>query len=156
MKTKLMMMVLMMCLSFASFAQKKTVVISEKDISLQHRLKCQYAMRINKETNDTVTYVYVAFQNSEYTTIIDIASILFDVSKNRDNVKKFTKTLKDALQEMGNKTTIEWDEENYRISLYDFSKSLYLRESRKKGDGYTILPKSKVEDLISWLESNGF
>ena len=38
-----------------------------------------YEQRIDLDKGDTLTYLYMGYQNSEYTTITDIQSIMFTI-----------------------------------------------------------------------------
>lgn len=137
-----------------SNAQEKRMPISKMKIGT---VNCLYEMSINLDKGDTVNYIGLSFQNSQYSSITDIKSIFFfNPSKDSSSVLSFVKNLKMAYNEMGNKTAILWDKKEYSISLYDFTNLLYLREPRSKGDGHTMLTKKDVEKLINWFNTIGF
>lgn len=135
------------------FGQKKVINISETKIGT---VSCKYSQSIDLEKGDTLTYVFLGFSNAKYTTITDIVSIMFLIIDDSSNVIGFVKNLKSAYNEMGSKSTISWDKEEYKINLYDFTDNLYLYEAESSGSGYTILSKKQVEKLYTWLEGIGF
>jgi len=150
---KFIILFLLSTFSLVVTAQNKTVKISELQIGV---LSCKYSMRIDLEKKDTIRYIYLGFQNAKYSSITDIKSVMFDVSKDSTDVYDFKKDLKMALSEIGNKTSISWDKKNYSVALYDFNNKLYLREASKDGSGYTLLTKGQVEKLIDWIDIIGF
>lgn len=134
------------------YGQTKKVTLAETKIS---NVNCKHTKVINLDNGDTSCYVFFGFQNAEYTTITDIVSIMFN-AKDTSEIKEFTKCLKSAYSEMGNKSTITWDKTKYRIILYDFSSDLYLKQPTSRGKGYTLLSKENVLLLINWIESIGY
>jgi hypothetical protein len=107
-------------------------------------------MAIDLESQDTLSYVYLGFQNAKYTSITDIKSIFF--SKD-DIFKQFLKDLKIALEELkkNEKTNLNWDRSpNYQLKIYDFSKNLYVFEGEGTG-GYTLLTQKNIQILIEQL-----
>ncbi len=146
-------LLLILITSVCCNAQIKRLKLSEIKIGA---INCTYNKSINIESNDTSTFIYLGFQNNEYKSITDIISIYFDTSIDSVSVFKFVKDLKTAYNEIGNKSSLRWDKEDYTIILYDFTDLLYLAEPRSKGKGYTQLTKKQVENLVLWFESIGF
>jgi hypothetical protein len=128
-------------------AQKKTIDVSSIKIG---QISGKYSKVIDLEKNDTLSYVYLGFQNFKYRTISDTRSVFF---AKQEDLKSFVEDLKAALPEIGSKQNIDWKRQLYSISVYDFSSSLYLFERPSKGDGHTIISKKELEKLISWLET---
>ena len=148
MKTNL--LILLISITFLSAnAQIKNVKISESRIA---SIGAKYAKMINVEKEDTSYYVYLGFQNAKYESITDIKSIMIH---SKEDLELLIKDLKLASADMGTKTTISYKSESFSVSVYDFSKELYLEEG-KKGSGYTKLNKKSVEKLVIWLESIKF
>lgn len=137
-------------LPFLSFAQTKTVKISEQKIG---PLNCEYTHKINIESGDTTTYVYIGFRNQKYRQLIEYKSILFPANE-KDHVNQFIKDLTTALPEIGSKTQVSWDRDYYSINLFDFGSSLYLYTP--DGGANTMLTKKQTESLIAWLKEIGF
>jgi hypothetical protein len=132
---------------FLSFSQKKTVNLLESKVG---PISLKYSMAIDLESQDTLSYVYLGFQNAKYTSITDIKSIFF--SKD-DIFKQFLKDLKIALEELkkNEKTNLNWDRSpNYQLKIYDFSKNLYVFEGEGTG-GYTLLTQKNIQILIEQL-----
>lgn len=128
-------------------AQKKTIDVSLIKIG---QISGKYSKVIDLEKNDTLSYVYLGFQNFKYKTISDIRSVFFP---KQEDLKSFVEDLKTALPEVGSKQNIDWKRQLYSISVFDFSSNLYLSERPSKGDGYTIISKKELEKLIAWLET---
>lgn len=143
-------LVLFSLFTVSMIAQRKTVDISSLKAG---QVSAKYSKVINLETKDTVSYVYLGFQNAKYSSISDIKSIMLS---RQEDLKEFIKDLKIALPEINTKQNIDWTKNNYGLTVYDFSNGLYLREKEKNGSGYTILQKKDVEKLIIWLESIDF
>lgn len=128
-------------------AQKKTMDVSSIKIG---QISAKYSKVIDLEKKDTISYVYLGFQNFKYRTLSDIRSVFFP---KQEDLKSFVEDLKTALPEMGSKQNIDWKRQLYSISVFDFSNNLYLFERPSKGDGYTTLSKKELEKLIEWLDS---
>ena len=144
MKTKLTTLIaILFC--FTLSAQIKTINITENKIN---GLSCEYSKSIDLEKGDTLYYIFLGFQNANYSNIIDIKSLFF---KNNTVLKQFIKDLTAGLNEMDNKaTSISWARDSYTIDKHDFSTSLYISESKGTG-GYFIFNKKSVNKLLKWL-----
>jgi len=59
--------------------------------------------------------------------------------------------LKSAIKEMPNKPDMNWSRKNYELTLYTFSKSLYLKTPKDSLKGYTLLSSKTAQKLIDWL-----
>jgi hypothetical protein len=132
------------------YSQEMRKTMSTKQIG---RITCKHDLKINLETKDTTVLVYLGFQNLEYTSITDIASIIFIPKLDSTALPMFIADLKAASEYIGTKTSVRWDKTYYSIYLYDFTNSLYLAERKKSGGGYTTLSKKEVTNLLLWLES---
>lgn len=128
-------------------AQKKTMDVSSIKIG---QISAKYSKVIDLEKKDTISYVYLGFQNFKYRTLSDIRSVFFP---KQEDLKSFVEDLKTALPEMGSKQNIDWKRQLYSISVFDFSNNLYLSERPSKGDEYTTLSKKELEKLIEWLDT---
>ena len=137
-------------IALSGLAQVKTVSLLQAEIG---PLFCKYYLSIDIEKKDTAKYVFIGFQNKEYSAIVDTKSVFFTVTENFAELLEFNQTLKTALPEMGNKSSISWVKSYYSVYLHDFNTSLYLKEPDSAGDGYTTLTKKQVEKLIIWIES---
>jgi len=131
------------------YSQKKRVDISSEKIG---SLICSYTMSIDIDKADTLYYVYIGFQNKEYSHITDIKSVMFVDTK---ELSQFTSDLKKMIPEMDEKkNNFEFKRTDYVLSKYDFTKDLYLKETRR--GGYTSISKGQVEKLIEWIEGLQF
>lgn len=134
-------------ISIIGFSQKKTIKILEANAG---PISLSYSMNVDLEKQDTLFYVYIGFQNAKYTTLTDIKSLFFTQD---DVLKQFIKELSTALNELEKNEKIEmlWDRSpNYKLQLYEFSKSLYVIEGKGTG-GYTNLTKKQIASLIESL-----
>lgn len=150
-KLKLFTAAIILCITCQ--AQVKTIVLSEKNIET---LRCKHVMNINLDNQDTITYIFMGFQNSDYSSITDIRSISFHFRPGVDELDGFIKNLESSLVEMKLRSNISWIRKRYVITLYDFSIWMYLCESRKNGDGCTKINRRTVQKLIDWLKSCDF
>ena len=66
----------------------------------------RYEQRIDLDKGDTLTYLYMGYQNSEYTTITDIQSIMFT---KKSDVESFITDIKKIVEFMGDKKEISFD-----------------------------------------------
>ena len=128
-------------------AQKKITELAKTKIGTINGL---YQKTIDFDKNDTSYISMLRFQNSKYSSITDNVYIAFLHEKNKNS---FIEDLKAAIPQMGTKTTMLWDRNDYSLNVYDFSKNLYVREAKRRGSGYTEISKSQVEKLIEWLSS---
>ena len=107
----------------------------------------RYEQSINLDKGDTLTYLYMGYQNSEYTTITDIQSIMFT---KKSEVESFITDIKKIVEFMGDKKEIGFDRDDYFLKLYDFdSKRLRVGKDFKKT---TVVFEKNVRKLIVWLE----
>ena len=93
--------------------------------------------------------VYLGFQNAKYSTITDIKSVaFFDTS----NFNKFKIDLLNAYKilDKGEKVEMFWENSNYKLNLYDFSKNIYITEPKGTG-GYTAISKRQLGKLLENL-----
>jgi len=107
----------------------------------------RYEQGIDLDKGDTLTYLYMGYQNSEYTTITDIQSIMFT---KKSDVESFITDIKKIVEFMGDKKEISFDRDKYFLKLYDFdSKRLRVGKDYKKT---TVVFEKNVRKLIVWLE----
>ena len=107
----------------------------------------RYEQSIDLDKGDTLTYLYMGYQNSEYTTITDIQSIMFT---KKSEVESFITDIKKIVEYMGDKKEIGFDRDDYFLKLYDFdSKRLRVGKDYKKT---TVVFEKNVRKLIVWLE----
>lgn len=135
--------------SVFSFAQTKRETVSEIKIGT---VSCSHNRSINTETGDTIAYVYLSFQNMEYSSITDIKSVMLPIGDSYTDVADFLKDLKAAQTEMASKVSMSWDRERYDLILYDFSKSLYIYSGGKDVTGHTTLTMKQVTEMIAWFD----
>ena len=55
----------------------------------------------------------------------------------------------------GEKVDMDWNREEYKLTLYNFSKNLILTEGKGTG-GYTLLSKNNVRDLMELVSTVDF
>jgi hypothetical protein len=136
-----------------SYSQTKKITIAKKQIGF---VECQYDKSIHIETSDTSNYLSFWFQNKKYKSIVDIKSLIFTTTKDSSSVFEFVKSLKEAYNEIGNKSDIMWNKPLYRMSLFSWTDNLYLYEPSEEGSGFTTLNKEETNQLINWIEEIGF
>ena len=128
------------------YSQNISNTLSEKKIFGFASVK--YEQNINLDSKDTLTYVSLNYQNSQYTAIPDIQSIVFI---NKNDAESFISDLKSIVEYMGDKKNIYYDRDKYYLGLYDFdSKRLRVGKDNEKT---TVVFEKKVRVLIDWLES---
>lgn len=145
MRRIVMMIALMMCFVFNSFSQRQNSSITNTKIG---PIDWSYSMSINLETQDTTYYVSGKFKNFKYSYINDIKVIV--IIRQLD-LKQLIVDLKQVYNKMGNDETINYKREFYVLNLYDFTKNLYIGDSRDLG--YTYLTKNQVEKTYMFLET---
>jgi len=129
-------------------AQRKTVKVSELRVGYTH---LQKAISIDLDKGDSLKYVYISFKNDKYKSITDIKSvILYSV----DEYNQFRKDMKLAFQEMTTGSSINWARDEYTISVYDFTNTVYLSDKRRLRT--TQLYKKDLNKITQWLDSNEF
>jgi hypothetical protein len=137
-------------LSISVSAQVKRDKYLEKTAG---NLKITY-QKITDMDNDKITYVvFFTFQNDKYRSITDIKVVgLYNVA----DIEQCKKDMKTAFKQMftTEKVTMDWIRAKYKLSLYDFTNSLYFSEG--KGTGYTIMPKRAVSNFIEIISTIDF
>lgn len=131
----------------AAFGQIKTVTVSETKtggIELLHRKE------IDLGKGDTLSFVVLSFQNEEYTAIKDKKYWAFSDTA---QINKLVKNIKSALNEVGQKVSVRWDEKDYSVAVYDFNKAVYFYEPISKGKAHVSINKSQAEKMVKWLEA---
>ena len=127
------------------FSQKVKNTLDEIKIFGFSSIK--YEQSIDLDSGDTLTYLYIGYQNSEYTTITDIQSIMF---LRKSEVESFIVDIKKIVDFMGERKDITFDRDKYYLGLYDFdSKRLRVGKDFKKT---TVVFEKNVRKLIIWLE----
>jgi len=137
--------------SISAFAQVKRDKFLEKYAG---NLKITYQRTIDMEKEDTRYSVFLSFQNDKYKTLTDIKVIgLYSVA----DIEAITKDMKNVFKQMfsGEKTNMDWTREKYKMTLYDFTTSMYFAEAKGTG-GYTIMPKRAVSDFIEIISTIDF
>lgn len=137
-------LLLLMSICGLGFSQTTRETITEKKIGT---LSCAQ-VRATTEKGETSVYVNLSFQNSDHPNTVDIRTITIPVAELSD----FIQDLKSAQAEMGKKANKSWDRKRYNITLYDYSKNLYLYSEKAKVQGYTILTLKQVAELMAWLD----
>ena len=126
--------------SFVGFSQTIKKKISDKKI---FNLICENTMKVDLTNSDTSYYIFCAFQNMNYSQIIDLGSVYIN---SRYSLDKTINELKECLKYMDEKS-ISYSIGSFQI--YDFSNNLYINDKSK----YTTLTKKHVLTWIEWLES---
>lgn len=150
MKNLVFISICLFCYVTTVYGQIKRNTISESKIG---GVSTKYFKSINIESNDTIYYVHLKFQNLKYKSISDI--IILDI-KNQDEKNELVQDLKSAVIEVEKKVEMFWLRESYAILVFDYSNKMMLSEPPKKGKGFTALTKKQAEQLILWLESFEF
>jgi hypothetical protein len=114
----------------------------------------KYQRSVDLDKGDTTYMVYFIFQNAKYTSITDTKIIAF---YEKSSIAQLMKDMKSAYKQMitGEKVSIDWNREKYKLNLYDFSNDLYLIEGKGTG-GYTMMSKKDVADLMEALSTIDF
>lgn len=96
------------------------------------------------QNDDTTTYFVFTYQNQKYQHISDLGIILmFD----KGNVKKFAEVLKEYSQKE-DKIQLSYKLKDFSIELYDFSKNIYINDSKGKYTSVSKKQASKMADEI--------
>ena len=105
---------------------------------------CKY-----KKNGNTDGYIYIGYQNPDYTTIIDIISIMLS---RRETVENHIKDLESSLTYLGTNQTVRYTKNNsYKILVYDFwKKGIYIGNHKDKE--YRLYKKYLIK-YIDWLKS---
>lgn len=149
---KLIISVFLLIFFLSGFSQTKR----EKfiDVYAGGNVKLTYQATIDLDKKDTTWGAYLIFQNAKYTSITDTKVIaLYD----KETINQFLKDLISAFKQMnlGEKVSLSWARDKYILNLYDFSKDLYLQESKGTG-GYIPMSKKNVGDLIIQISTIDF
>ena len=126
--------------SFVGFSQTIKKKLSDKKI---FNLICENTIKVDLTNSDTSYYIFCAFQNMNYSQIIDLGSVYIN---SRYSLDKTINELKECLKYMDEKS-ISYSIGSFQI--YDFSNNLYINDKSK----YTTLTKKHVLTWIEWLES---
>ena len=126
--------------SFVGFSQTIKKKLSDKKI---FNLICENTMKVDLTNSDTSYYIFCAFQNMNYSQIIDLGSVYIN---SRYSLDKTINELKECLKYMDEKS-ISYSIGSFQI--YDFSNNLYINDKSK----YTTLTKKHVLTWIEWFES---
>jgi hypothetical protein len=95
--------------------------------------------KIDKEITGSKKYVdfFYGFQNKEYTSIIDIGSVMFS---DKINLEKFVSAIELlTTKNAGVNITVQF--KGGKVYLYDFSENIYLEETSGK---YTTFTKDEA------------
>jgi len=96
------------------------------------------------ENSDTSTYFSYTYQNQKYQHISDLGIILtFD----KASVKQFAEVLKEYSQKE-DKIQLSYKLKDFSIELYDFSKNIYINDSKGKYTSVSKKQASKMADEI--------
>ena len=125
-------------------AQTITKVISEETIGF---LTCKHAMYI--EDDDTTYYISNLYQNREYTTITDIAGLIF---YKQSDIDSLIINLNKCLTFIGTTdATVRFDETNYSlVILSSWKNALFIYDNKNK---HTIMKQKHLQEWIQWLSS---
>lgn len=148
--------IILFCLSISTIAQIKTVSVS--DLKLSKVADFEYKQLINLDSKDTTKVVYISWRNKEYSHIVDISSILFNLDKDPELLKRFVDDLKSANKHIEKGEELSWIRKEYVITLPldENNKYVWLYEPKSEGGGYTSFNKKEIEKTIAWFEQNGF
>jgi hypothetical protein len=117
-------------------------------------VKLTYQRSIDLDKGDTLYMVFFIYQNAKYSTITDTKVIgLY----NKEELAQFVKDMKTAYKQMitGEKVSIDWSRDKYKLSLYDFTNNLYLAEAKGTG-GYSIMSKKNVAEMLELVTTIDF
>jgi hypothetical protein len=137
-------------------AQTKTNTIVKTKIGNLTSVAYQEFIDLKKE--DTTRYVYLGFQNSQYSYISDNAGIYFwNPETDKSDINNFIKDLQIMIDNLGN--TMFNEEKHYRIHISEKLPRLIFigcgSEDSKRG-AYTTINKKNAEELINWLNTTQF
>lgn len=147
--------VLLFIMSLQLYSQKTTTTIYDDKIGT---ISCKFSRTIDLSNSDTSYYVYCGFQNQKYSSITDLGSVFITDQK---GLLKIIEELKGCLKYMDDKSNnysvdlVSYGEVSGSLTLYDFSKNLYVTDRSDLLPKYTTLNKKKVIKWISWLEMVG-
>ncbi len=136
------------------FAQKKNITLkhfSGKN-STTH-LEGDFSQFIDMDKGDTTHYVSFTFQNSKYSTITDMVSVI--ITK-KTEWEEFLSDLKAASESWSKGESISWDRGSYSLAVPAKGKRAFFQEPNKKGSGYTVLYKKDIDRIIEWSQQFKF
>jgi len=138
---KITLIIIALTMALSSYSQKEQKELSSFKISAPY-VSADHTQIENRE------YVYIGFQNVEYSSITDIHSIM--LTKHVD-LNQFAKDLKDAISRAKLKKTVYWDSNSkYKIYVYDFSNAIYISDTESIS-GHTSLSVKKAQKLLDWI-----
>jgi hypothetical protein len=140
----------MLLISGLSIAQTKKISIADVTID---KIDVKYIKDVNLSTNESKYYSYLAFQNQEYSSIIDSQIIGFFKQSELD---EFITDLKAVEKQMltKEKVNVNWTKHNYGLDLYDFNSNyVYLRNLRNGHNGYTTITLKSLTKIIEKLST---
>jgi hypothetical protein len=143
--------IILILFSINSFGQMKRDKFIEKNIG---GVKLIYQRAVDIEKGDSTYVLFFSFQNAKYSRLTDIKIIgLFS----RNAIEQWMKDMKSAYKQIltGEKVDMDWNREEYKLTLYNFSKNLILTEGKGTG-GYTLLSKNNVRDLMELVSTVDF
>lgn len=117
-------------------------------------VKLTYLRSVDLDKGDTTYMVFFIFQNAKYTSITDTKIIgLYD----KASIEQWMKDMRSAYKQMitGEKVSIDWTRDKYKLTLYDFSNNLYFAEAKGTG-GYTMMSKKNVAELMEFVSTIDF
>ncbi len=138
---KITLIIIALSLALSSYSQKE-----QKELS-SYKISTPYISASHTQIEDR-DYVYIGFQNIEYSSITDIHSIM--LTKQVD-LNQFADDLKDAISRAKLKKTVYWDKnKEYKIYVYDFTNSIYISDTESIS-GHTALSVKKAQKLLDWI-----
>ena len=133
----------MLLFSISTFAQTSRTTLSEVKIvgftSVEHNLT------IYHDSGDSLQYVYLRYQDSDYQYITKRESIM--ISSERILLSLIS-DLKVMLTKITTKENFSFSHGKYKLTCYDFSKYLYIGD----GDSNTKINQKQAQKLLTWLE----
>ncbi len=133
----------MLLFSISTFAQISRTTLSEVKIvgftSIEHKLT------IYHDLGDSLEYVRLGYQDSDYQYITKIESIMIS---NEKTLLSLISDLKVILTKITTKENFSFSRGKYKLTCYDFSKKLYIGD----GDSNTKINQKQAQKLLTWLE----
>ena len=101
------------------------------------------------EDDDTTYYISNLYQNREYTTITDIAGLIF---YKQSDIDSLIINLNKCLTFIGTTdATVRFDETNYSlVILSSWKNALFIYDNKNK---HTIMKQKHLQEWIQWLSS---
>ena len=133
----------MLLFSISTFAQISRTTLSEVKIvgftSVEHNLT------IYHDSGDSLQYVSLRYQDSDYQYITKRESIMISSKK---NLLSLISDLKVMLTKITTKENFSFSYRQYKLTCYDWSKKLYIGD----GDSNTKINQKQAQKLLTWLE----